>query len=229
MKTLTIGEKLGQVRSRIQHAEQASGRPLGSVCLVAVSKTQPVEALISAYQNRQRHFAENYLQEATGKQYSLANYQITWHFIGPVQSNKTRLIANQFSWVHSVDRVKIARRLDEQRRPELGPLNICLEVNIDEEASKSGIPLDQLPALAQEVAGLSSLRLRGLMTIPAVGKSAEEARRTFRKMREAFESLRQLGYELDTLSIGMSGDFEIAIEEGSTLVRIGTSIFGPRQ
>ncbi|MGH8547678.1 MAG: YggS family pyridoxal phosphate-dependent enzyme [Methylococcales bacterium] len=229
MKTMTIGQRLAQVRSRIERAEQRAGRSPNSVCLVAVSKTQGPEALIAAYQNKQRHFGENYLQEAISKQQSLANYRITWHFIGPVQSNKTRIIANQFSWVHSVDRIRIASRLEQQRRPELGPLNICLQINIDSETSKSGISLEQLPELAAEVAGFRNLRLRGLMAIPAAGESPEPAEVAFRKMREAFASLRGNGYRIDTLSMGMSDDLESAIEEGSTLVRIGTSIFGPRQ
>ncbi|MGH8477161.1 MAG: YggS family pyridoxal phosphate-dependent enzyme [Methylococcales bacterium] len=223
---MTIGERLAQVRSRIARAEQESGRSPGSVCLVAVSKTRAPEALISAYRNKQRHFGENYLQEAIEKQQSLANYRITWHFIGPVQSNKTRIIANRFSWVHSVDRLKIAHRLDEQRRPELGPLNICLQINIDSDKAKSGIRIEQLPELAAEIARLPKLRFRGLMAIPAVNESAKAS---FRKMRVAFEALRVDGYKIDTLSVGMSGDLESAIEEGSTLVRIGTSIFGPRQ
>ncbi len=206
-----------------------SGRPLDSVCLVAVSKTQAPEALIGAYQNQQRHFGENYVQEALGKQRVLANYRITWHFVGPVQSNKTSIIANQFSWVHSVDRLKIASRLDQQRRPELGPLNVCLQINIDAQSSKSGIALEQLPDLAAGISGYRNLRFRGLMAIPAAGESPESARAAFRKMREAFECLRANGYCIDTLSMGMSGDLESAIQEGSTLVRIGTSIFGPRR
>jgi pyridoxal phosphate enzyme (YggS family) len=228
MKTMTIGERLTRVRSRIERAEQASGRSSGSVCLVAVSKIQGPEALIEAYQNKQRHFGENYLQEATGKQQSLANYRITWHFIGPVQSNKTRIIANQFSWVHSVDRIKIASRLDQYRRPELGPLNVCLQINIDAESSKSGISLEQLPEMAAQISGFPNLRFRGLMAIPAIEVSSEATRSSFRKLREAFEGLRADGYGVDTLSMGMSGDIETAIEEGSTLVRVGTSIFGPR-
>lgn len=229
MRTLTTGERLAQVRSRILRAEQQAGRPPGSVCLVAVSKTQPPEALISAYRNKQRHFGENYLKEAISKQQNLANYRITWHFIGPVQSNKTRIIANQFSWVHGVDRLKIANRLHVQRRPELGPLNVCLQINIDSEPTKSGISLEQLPELAAEIAGLENLRFRGLMAIPAASESPGSARLAFRKMREAFERLRASGFRIDTLSMGMSGDLEVAIEEGATLVRIGTSIFGPRQ
>ncbi len=226
---MTIGEGLAQVRLRIARAERESGRCAGSVCLVAVSKTQAPEALIRAYQNQQRHFGENYLQEAIEKQRILANYRITWHFIGPVQSNKTRIIANQFSWVHSVDRLKIAHRLDEQRQPELGPLNICLQINIDSESSKSGMLVEQLPELAAEIAHLPKLRFRGLMAIPKGNQPAESVKASFRKMRAAFEALRADGYKIDTLSMGMSFDLESAIGEGSTLVRIGTSIFGPRQ
>lgn len=225
---MTISESLAKVRSRITRAEQSSGRKSGSVCLLAVSKTQALEALIAAYQNSQRHFGENYLQEAISKQKCLANYRITWHFIGPIQSNKTRIIANQFSWVHGVDRIKIARRLDQQRRAALGPLNICLQINIDSESGKSGILLEQLPELITELADLRMLRFRGLMAIPAVSGSAETRTASFRRMREAFESLKADGYRIDTLSMGMSGDLEAAIEEGSTLVRIGTAIFGPR-
>ena len=229
MKTMTVGERLAGVRSRIARAEQLSGRSPGSVRLVAVSKTQPPEALIAAYRNKQRHFAENYLQEAVDKQQCLANYRITWHFIGPIQSNKTRTVANRFSWVHGVDRMKIARRLNEQRHADFGPLNICIQINIDNEISKSGIPLDQVSQFAAEISELPNLRIRGLMAIPAAGQSTESARASFRRLREAFDALRATGHRLDTLSMGMSGDLEIAIEEGSTLVRIGTSIFGPRR
>ncbi len=229
MKAMTIGDRLAQVRTRIARAEQNSGRPPGSVCLVAVSKTQAPEALIAAYQSGQRQFGESYVQEAIRKQQSLANYQITWHFIGPVQSNKTRVVANHFSWVHSVDQIKTARRLDQHRQPERGRLNICLQINIDSEITKSGISLEKLPELAGEIDGLANLRFRGLMAIPESGESAEANRTSFCKMREAFEWLRAGGYPVDTLSMGMSGDLETAIEQGSTLVRIGTSIFGPRR
>lgn len=225
---MTICARLARLRSRINKIEQSSDRIQGSVCLLAVSKTQPPEALISAYQNKQRHFGENYLQEAIAKQRCLANYRITWHFIGPIQSNKTRIVANQFSWVHSVDRIKIARRLNEQRQPSLGPLNICLQININGEKSKSGILLDELPKLAAELSHLEKLRFRGLMTIPAADQSSASLRKSFRRMLQAYDSLNSEGYNLDTLSMGMSGDLEIAIEEGSTLVRIGTAIFGPR-
>lgn len=228
MQPLTIQERLTRVRSRMITAERHAHRPPGSVCLIAVSKTQPPEALISAYQLRQRHFGENYLQEALAKQQSLAHYPITWHFIGPVQSNKTKLIANHFSWVHSVERLKIAERLNQQRRPELGPLNICLQINIDAESSKSGIALEQLPGLAAEISTFRNLRLRGLMSIPENTESSAATRYSFRRMREAFESLRANGYRLDSLSMGMSADLELAIQEGATLVRIGTSIFGER-
>ncbi|MGH8498306.1 MAG: YggS family pyridoxal phosphate-dependent enzyme, partial [Methylococcales bacterium] len=163
MKTMGIGERLQQVRTRIEQAQRQSGRAPGSVCLVAVSKTQSADALIEAYRHRQRHFGENYLQEAIEKQSSLAHFRITWHFIGPVQSNKTRIIADRFSWVHSVDRLKIARRLNEQRPAELGPLNICVQINIDSESTKSGIALEKLPELAAQIADLPGLRFRGLM------------------------------------------------------------------
>ncbi|MGH8553341.1 MAG: YggS family pyridoxal phosphate-dependent enzyme [Methylococcales bacterium] len=229
MKTMGIGERLQQVRTRIEQAQRQSGRAPGSVCLVAVSKTQSADALIEAYRHGQRHFGENYLQEAIEKQSSLAHFRITWHFIGPVQSNKTRIIADRFSWVHSVDRLKIARRLNEQRPAELGPLNICVQINIDSESTKSGIALEKLPELAAQIADLPGLRFRGLMAIPKESDSAESTKASFRKISAAFEDLLAQGFPIDTLSMGMSGDLETAIAEGSTLVRIGTSIFGPRR
>lgn len=226
---MTISQRLKQVRSRIHHAEQTAGRPAGSVCLMAVSKTQSPAAVAAAYRAGQRHFGENYLQEAIAKQRCLSNYRVTWHFIGPVQSNKTQIIASRFSWVHSVDRMKIARRLNQQRPFDLGPLNICLQINIDGEESKSGISIEQLPELADEISSLPNLRLRGLMTIPAIRKDTTSASTPFRKMRNAFHNLVTKGYCLDTLSMGMSDDLEAAITEDSTIVRIGTSIFGPRR
>lgn len=175
-----------------------------------------------------RRFGENYLQEALEKIAALQELDLEWHFIGPIQSNKTRPIAEHFDWVHSVDRLKLARRLSEQRPAGLPPLNICLQVNVSGEQSKSGITLQELPALAQEVATLPRLRLRGLMAIPAPAAGLEAQRQPFRQMRFALEQLIAEGLELDTLSMGMSGDLEAAIAEGATLVRIGTALFGPR-
>lgn len=226
MKTST-GERLAAVKARIRRAELAAGRPDGSVRLIAVSKTQPIEALMLAYQSGQRDFGENYLQEALAKQDRLAHFDIAWHFIGPIQSNKTRPIAARFAWVHSVDRLKIAERLSEQRPAGLPPLNICIQVNVSEEASKSGVPLDALPDMAAAVAALPGLRLRGLMAIPKPSDDPEQQRQPFRALREAFDRL--ANYGLDTLSMGMSDDLEAAVQEGATLVRVGTAVFGPRR
>ncbi len=196
--------------------------------LLAVSKTQPAERLRELYQLGQRDFGENYLQEALAKQAALADLRICWHFIGPIQSNKTKSIAEHFDWVHSVDRIKVARRLSEQRPETLPALNVCLQVDISGEASKSGVPPEALPELAEAVAELPRLRLRGLMCIPAPSDDFAEQRRAFAEMRHGFEALRARGHALDTLSMGMSGDLEAAIAEGATLVRIGTALFGPR-
>lgn len=226
MKT-SSGERLAAVRARIRRAELAAARPNGSVRLVAVSKTQPIEALMLAYQCGQRDFGENYLQEALAKQERLAHFDIAWHFIGPIQSNKTRPIAARFDWVHSVDRLKIAERLSEQRPADLAPLNICIQVNVSGEASKSGVTLDALPDLLAAVAQLPRLRLRGLMAIPAPSADPERQRLAFRVLRQAFDDLADYG--LDTLSMGMSDDLEAAVQEGTTLVRVGTAVFGPRR
>ncbi|MFG1488153.1 YggS family pyridoxal phosphate-dependent enzyme, partial [Oceanospirillum sp. HFRX-1_2] len=171
---------------------------------------------------------ENYLQESLDKQQELADLDIIWHFIGPIQSNKTRAIAENFQWVHSVDRLKVARRLSEQRPAELPPLNICLQVNISAEASKSGITVDELPELAREVAALPNLTLRGLMAIPAPADTLDAQRKPLAALRQAMEAIKAEHPQLDTLSMGMSGDLEAAIAEGSTMVRIGTAIFGAR-
>ena len=221
-------EKLAKVRARITAAEQSAGRKSGSVLLLAVSKTQPSEHLIEIYRQGQRHIGENYLQEAMTKQRSLAHYNFNWHFIGPLQSNKTQVIAQNFSWVHSIDRLKIARRLSDQRPPNLPKLNICLQVNISEEKSKFGVNPTNLEELALSIAELPNLKMRGLMAIPAQHMNFDEQRKPFRALRLQLESLNQQGLSLDTLSMGMSGDVEAAIFEGATIVRIGTDIFGPR-
>ena len=225
---MNIQQSLAQVRLRIQAAEQHYQRLPGSVSLLAVSKTRPAEDLLQAIAAGQSCFGENYLQEALEKIAALEQYPLQWHFIGPIQSNKTRPIAEYFDWVHSVDRLKIAQRLSEQRPTHLPPLNICLQVNIDGEASKSGCSLQALPELVAQVATLPGLRLRGLMTIPEPQSEIEQQRKPFCQLREAMTSLQQQGYELDTLSMGMSGDLEAAIAEGATMVRIGTDIFGAR-
>ena len=224
----SIQNNLKQIVDRIRKAEQKHGREPGSVQLLAVSKTQPASAIQTAMEAGQIAFGESYLQEALEKIATIGQHPPQWHFIGPIQSNKTRNIAAHFDWVHTVDRIKIARRLDEQRPEELPPLNICLQVNISQEASKSGILLEQLPELAAEVSRLPRLRLRGLMTIPARSDTLEQQRVPFHSLRDAFESLKNKGYQLDTLSMGMSDDMEAAIAEGATIVRIGTALFGER-
>lgn len=222
-----IAEQLEAVRQRIAVAERMAGRPAGSVRVIAVSKGHPAATLREAVRAGQRHFGENYLQEALPKQDALANEPgLIWHFIGPLQSNKTRLIASRFDWVHSVERLKIAERLSEHRPPELPPQNVCLQVNISREGSKSGVSVEDLPALAAGVVQLPRLRLRGLMAIPAPTDDQRQHAQPFRALRQAMENLALPGF--DTLSMGMSDDLEAAVAEGATLVRIGTAIFGPR-
>ncbi len=224
--TVSLAVRLYEVEQRLRFAERAAGRVSGCVKLLAVSKTKTVEAMILAYGEGQRHFGESYLQEALVKQRQLAHFDITWHFIGPIQSNKTRSIVNHFSWVHSVDRLKIARRLNEQHSPDKPPLNVCLQVNVSGEKSKAGVALDELPELAAAVSELPRLRLRGLMSIPARSTGFEEQRAAFRTLRMAMERLPCK--TLDTLSMGMSNDLEAAVAEGATIVRIGTALFGSR-
>ncbi|WP_308364256.1 MULTISPECIES: YggS family pyridoxal phosphate-dependent enzyme [unclassified Microbulbifer] len=231
MRKAEVAENLNRVRERIVTSCAACGRDPEGVTLLAVSKTRPAEDLRAAYAAGQRHFGENYLQEALAKQAELEDLDICWHFIGPLQSNKTRAVAEQFHWLHSVERLKIAQRLSAQRPADMPPLNICLQVNIDGEESKSGIAPAGVPELAAAVAGLPNLKLRGLMAIPAPRKSAEVQRRPFAQLAELLQRLRaQLPDQpLDTLSMGMSGDMEVAIECGATIVRIGTDIFGRRE
>ena len=213
----------------ISEAEQKFERQAGSVQLLAVSKTRSSAEIRNCASFGQHRFGENYLQEALTKIDELRELGLEWHFIGPIQSNKTQAIARNFDWVHSVDRFKIARRLSEQRPPEMPPLNICLQVNISGEATKSGISLEDLPQLAAEIAQLPRLRLRGLMAIPAPSDDFAQQRVPFRALREAMEQLNTKGMAFDTLSMGMSGDLEAAIAEGATMVRIGTALFGPRE
>ncbi len=224
----TLKSRLEAVRDRIRKAEQRFGREAGSVALVAVSKTRPAENVRACAEAGQRLFGESYLQEATDKVEALSELNLEWHFIGPIQSNKTRSIAERFDWVHSADRLKIARRLSEQRPKTLPPLNICLQVNVSGETSKSGAVLQDLNRLAHEVSVMPNIRLRGLMCIPAPADDLEQQREPFRKLREARTVLTSDGLDLDTLSMGMSRDLEAAVAEGATLVRIGTAVFGPR-
>ena len=221
----TIADNIAQVEARIRAAALAVQRDVTSVHLLAVSKTKPAAALREAYAAGLRNFGENYLQEARAKQVELADLPLCWHFIGPIQSNKTRDIAEHFAWVHSVDRLKIAQRLSEQRPDGLPPLNICIQVNVSGEASKSGCAPADLPALAHAISALPRLTLRGLMAIPEPTDERAEQDAAFAKVRELQEGL-NMG--LDTLSMGMSHDLESAIAQGATWVRIGTALFGAR-
>ncbi len=223
-----LKQRLIQVQAAIRKAEAASGRTEGSVSLLAVSKQQPVAAIAELAAAGHYQFGENYLQEALPKIQALATVDVEWHFIGPIQSNKTRSIAEHFAWVHSVDRLRIAQRLSEQRPIDQAPLNICLQVNVSDEVSKSGLRPDAVAELAHSVAKLPRLRLRGLMTIPAASTDLAEQRRPFARLRQLQAQLNRQGLALDTLSMGMSADLEAAVAEGATLVRIGTAIFGPR-
>ncbi|MDY0835339.1 MULTISPECIES: YggS family pyridoxal phosphate-dependent enzyme [Pseudomonas] len=221
----TIADNISLVSERIRAAAQASQRDADSVHLLAVSKTKPAQAIREAYAAGMREFGENYLQEALGKQAELTDLPLSWHFIGPIQSNKTRAIAENFAWVHSVDRLKIAQRLSEQRPADLPPLNICIQVNVSGEASKSGCTPADLPALAEAISALPRLKLRGLMAIPEPTDDRAEQDAAFATVRDLQASL-NLG--LDTLSMGMSHDLESAIAQGATWVRIGTALFGAR-
>lgn len=216
------------VRARIAAAESRYGRPAGTVTLLAVAKTRTADDIRAVLDTGQRLFGESYLQEALPKIAALSAESVEWHFIGPIQSNKTRGISEHFSWVHSVDRLKIAQRLDAQRPPQFPPLNVCIEVNVGGEASKSGVPPAEVPALAMEMSRLPRLRLRGLMTIPPVSHEFEAQRHFFRELRSLRDMLLAELPSLDTLSMGMSDDLEAAIAEGATLVRIGSGIFGSR-
>ena len=229
MRKEQIIENLNHVRERIVTSCHANQRDVASVTLLAVSKTRPAEDLRAAYDAGQRDFGENYLQEALQKQSQMQDLAgIRWHFIGALQSNKSRAVAEHFDWLHTVDRLKLARRLSEQRPAGLAPLNVCLQVNIDGEESKSGVAPAELPELARQMAALPNLALRGLMAIPAPRN--EDRAEPHRRLAELLERLRsQLpDAPLDTLSMGMSGDLEAAIEAGSTIVRVGTDIFGAR-
>jgi len=224
----TIRSRLQQVQHRISVAERLYGRKTGSVTLLAISKGKSVDEIKAAYDAGQRRFGESYIQEALTKIQPLSSHDIEWHFIGPIQSNKTRHIARYFRWVHSVDRVKIAKRLNDQRPPTAPPLNICLQINISNEATKAGVDYDDLAMLAQEIKSFERLRLRGLMAIPAPAENIQQQRHMYMKVRQAQQELIAAGWKLDTLSMGMSGDMEAAIAEGATIVRIGTAIFGER-
>lgn len=221
-----IAKKLSSILYQIHSAELQAQRKIDSVALLAVSKTKPSIDLIQAYQAGQRHFGESYLQEALLKQKELANYQMTWHFIGPIQSNKTRAIVEHFSWVHSVDRLKIAQRLSDQRPVHLPPLNICIQVNISNESTKSGFSLAELPEVIDKISFLPNIKLRGIMAIPQPETDFALQRVPYRQLYQAVKALNKP--ELDTFSFGMTGDLKAAIVEGATIVRVGSALFGER-
>jgi hypothetical protein len=225
----SIPDNLQAVKARIAGAARAAGRDPAAVVLLAVSKTHPPALIGEAFRAGQSAFGENYVQEALDKMTSLVQLPIEWHLVGPLQSNKTRAVAERFQWVHTIEREKIARRLSEQRPQALPPLDVLVQVNVSGEASKSGVAPREVAALAKAVAGLPRLRLRGLMAVPEPTGDTGRQRASFREVRELYESLKRAGLALDTLSMGMTADMESAIAEGSTMVRIGTAIFGQRQ
>ena len=222
-----IADALQAIQVNIREARLLANRT-DEVKLLAVSKAQPSEKLREAYLAGQRLFGENYVQEAINKQNELKDCAIEWHFIGPIQSNKTQLIAQHFDWVHSVDRLKIATRLNEARPPTMPPLNVCIQINSSDEDSKSGVDIASQAMLAKEITQMPNLKLRGLMAIPAPTKDLAKQRAQFKIVGDAFRALQQQGYNLDTLSIGMSDDYVAAIHEGATIVRIGSALFGAR-
>ena len=225
----TISANLQAVKSRIRAAAQSAGRDAGAARLLAVSKSWPAASVRAAFAAGQRAFAENYVQEGVAKIAALDDLDLEWHFIGPLQSNKTREVAEHFDWVHSIDRLKIAERLSAQRPAAAPPLQVCLQVNVSGEASKGGVAADAVPGLARAVAKLPRLRLRGLMAIPEPSRDADQLRGRFAQLRDLLARLNDEGMQMDMLSMGMSDDFEIAIAEGATIVRIGTAIFGTRE
>ena len=225
---IRVTENLPKIRDLLAKAAVDAGRSADSVRLLAVSKKQPQSSVLEAAAAGQRDFGENQAVEGVEKIKSVANDELIWHFIGHLQTNKTRTVAEHFHWVHSIDRLKTATRLSQQRPQTLGDLNICLQVNVDEEDSKSGMPIDSVRDLACRIADLPMLRLRGLMCLPAIRNDFEAQRAPFARLSRLADQLRANGIPTDTLSMGMSGDFRAAIFEGSTIVRIGTAVFGPR-
>jgi len=224
----SISENISTVRAQIAKAAQDFDRPLDSVHLLAVSKTQSPEKLEQAYAAGQREFGENYVQEAVEKITTLKMPDLVWHFIGPIQSNKTATIAAHFDWVHSIDRLKVAQRLSAHRASAMGRLKVCIQVNLSNEQSKSGVTLEEVLPLCEQIEALPHLELRGLMAIPAPCESEQEQRQAFRPLSLLFKELQAIYPHMDTLSIGMSADFAAAIAEGSTMVRVGSAIFGAR-
>ncbi len=226
----TIADRLADAQHRIIQAAQISSRNSDEIQLLAVSKTKPNTDIIAAYAAGQRHFGENYVQEGEAKVNALKSTcpEIHWHFIGPLQSNKSKVVANLFGWMHTLSREKIAQRLNEQRPDSLQPLNVCIQVNISEEQSKSGATSDEVHSLAASISKLPKLKLRGLMAIPTATQDILLQKAEFKKLQELYLSLQATYPDIDTLSMGMSNDLEQAIEHGSTMVRIGSAIFGER-
>lgn len=225
---MNIAENLARINQQIRQTEAQYQRAVNSVGLIAVSKKKPAADIEAAAAAGQRDFGENYCQEAIEKMQEIDNSELTWHFIGPIQSNKTRLIAEHFDWVHTVDRIKIARRLHEARPADKPPLNICIQINISGESSKSGISPEQAADFLKAMQDFDRLRVRGLMALPAPASDIEQQRQPFARVQQCLEQLRQIDAGLDTLSIGTTQDMQAAIAEGATLVRIGTAIFGER-
>jgi len=226
---IRVTENLGIIRDLLASVAAEAGRDPDSVRLLAVSKKQPLDSVLAAAALGQRDFGENTVQEGLEKIRAVADERLIWHFIGHLQSNKTRVVAENFDWVHTIDKRKTANRLSNQRPPELGPLNICLQVNIDDEPSKSGASIDAVPELAAACSELPNIRLRGLMCLPAMRAGFEAQRQPFARLRELADTLRGSGLPIDTLSMGMTADYRAAIFEGATIVRIGTALFGARE
>lgn len=227
---INIADSLNSAYANIKQLAIKHHRDPNSVELLAVSKTKPIELIVDAYQQGHRKFGENYASELDQKVKDLSQYpDIEWHFIGPIQSNKTKLVANNCDWVHSIDREKIATRLSEQREPNRGKLNVLIQVNIDAEPTKAGVMLEDVPALADKIINMPNLRFRGLMAIPQKSDDLGQQSHAFSQLNDCFVTLKTLYTHLDTLSMGMSGDIEAAIAQGSTMVRIGTAIFGARE
>jgi len=225
---MEITKNLRKIRSKINAAEKKYQREKNAVCLIAVSKTRKIEEIISAINENQRHFGENYCQEAIEKIRIINKPEIVWHFIGPIQSNKTNQIARYFDWVHTVDRIKIARRLDKVRPENLPPLNVCIQVNTSREVTKSGISIEEIEDFIDEIKDYKHIKVRGLMSLPKIKLNIDEQRDSYLSLKKVFNQLKKNKPELDTLSIGTTQDMEAAIAEGATFVRIGTAIFGRR-
>ena len=226
---IRVTENFRKIQDLLAKAAVDAGRSADQVQLLAVSKKKPVEAILEAYSAGQRDFGENFVQEGVEKIAAVDKDDAIWHFIGHLQANKTKDVALHFQWVHTIDRLKIARRLSQQRPEDIPNLNVCIEVNIDAETNKSGVPADEVANLAAAVAALPRLRLRGLMCLPAIRHELPDQRQPFARLRALMESLNQSGMQMDTLSMGMTADYAAAIQEGATIIRIGTAIFGARE